>query len=139
MELVQSRPPFSHAALVCGAAFALHLTGVVFVSYLAYSGKMPEWAASGPLQRYDWAAHAFAFGPLGMWLDRALRERPLYARRWAPPMGPAIVLAAAGIEELLQQLSPRRDTSLHDYAGDVAGVVLFTWLARVVARRSRQG
>jgi hypothetical protein len=66
-----------------------------------------------------------------MLLDRALRERAVLR----VPLGPAIVLVAAGIEELLQQLSPRRTTTLHDYVADVAGVVLFTWTGRVLARR----
>jgi VanZ family protein len=115
---------------VWGAAFAGQLALIAFASYLAYAGLIPAsllWVT----RQFDWAFHALLFGPLGMLLDRALRERAVFR---VVPLGPAIVLVAAGVEELLQQLSPRRSTTLHDYVADVVGVVAFTWLARVVLR-----
>ncbi|CAN94719.1 MULTISPECIES: hypothetical protein [Sorangium] len=95
----------------------------------AYLGLLPTSLPSVP--HADLAAHALGFGLLALCVDGALGYRPILRRGPAfPPLGPALVLAGAGLEELAQGLSPRRTSSLADFAADAAGVLVLSWLAR---------
>ena len=111
-------------------AFAIHTALVVVIAALAYSGHLhvPKLFTSP----YDLLAHAILIGLLGALLDGALGFRPL--TRWTPPwvgLGPTIIVALAGIEELLQALSARRSSSLSDFLADVTGVVLLCAVVRI--------
>ncbi len=117
-------------------AFAVHTVLVVVIAALAYSGHLhvPKVFTSP----YDLVAHAVLIGLLGALLDGALGFRPL--TRWTPRwlgLGPAIIVALAGIEELLQALSARRSSSLSDFVADVTGVVLLCAVVRVWRRFAR--
>lgn len=114
----------------------VNLTIVVSASIGAYAG----WLAHLHLRfiaTYDYVFHALLIGPLALFLDGVLQFRPVARRLGAfPPLASVIVLTVAGIEELLQQLSRRRSTSLHDFVGDTVGVVFFTLIGRLVLRRA---
>lgn len=117
-------------------ALALYFAVVVTISVLAYRGELPGW--TNVFWRYDYAVHGLVIGPLAFLLDGLLACRPLIPR-WKRgrfvTLGATIVLALAGAEELLQQLSPRRTTSFADFAGDFVGVAVFALLARLAVRR----
>jgi hypothetical protein len=115
-------------------AFAAQLGVVTAIVVAAYLGRLPGWV--GRIPHFDLAAHAILFGLLGALLDGALGHRPLGpGRATRVGLGPVLVLAAAAAEEVAQLLSPRRSASLADFAADVVGVALLTWLARWWTRR----
>jgi hypothetical protein len=92
----------------------------------AYLGLVPTSLRSLP--HADLAVHALLFGLLGAFLDGALSHRPLHPRVPLLRLGPVLVLAGAGVEELAQRLSPRRCSSIADFAADAAGVCLLSWV-----------
>ncbi|MBW2260949.1 MAG: hypothetical protein JRG91_03170 [Deltaproteobacteria bacterium] len=117
-------------------AFVLHTGIVITVASLAYSGHLhlPRLFASP----YDLLGHAVLIGLMGALLDGALGFRPL--TRWTPRwlgLGPSIIVALAGVEEILQVLSANRSSSLSDFLADVTGVVVLCTVVRILrARRS---
>jgi hypothetical protein len=115
--------------------FAAQLFLVVAISICAYAGVLPTAIAAVP--HLDLLGHAILIGGLAFFLDGALEHRPLVRGRAFPRLGPVVVLVVAGVEEYLQRLSPRRDSSWSDYLADVAGVCFFAWLSRRVARPPR--
>jgi polysaccharide biosynthesis protein VpsQ len=113
--------------------FLAWLSLVVLISIGAYTGLLPTSLPDFP--GADKVGHAFIIGPLGFFLDGALDHRRLHPRLAFPRLGPALVLTAAGIEEYLQRLSPRRTSDFWDFAADVVGVCFFAWLSRRVDTR----
>ncbi len=111
--------------LLCG-----QLALVAAVSAGAYLGVLPTSLRAVP--HADLALHALAFGLLAAFLDGALARRPIHPGVPFPRLGPALVLVAAGIEELAQGLSPRRSSSLADFAADAAGILVLTWVLRTL-------
>jgi polysaccharide biosynthesis protein VpsQ len=115
---------------------AAHLSLVVLISAGAYAGFLPTSIPEVPY--FDKLGHAILIGGLAFFLDGALGHRPLWPGLSFPRLGPVIVAAAAGIEEYLQRLSPRRSSDLGDFAADVVGICFFSWLSRrVVEARGR--
>jgi VanZ family protein len=107
---------------------------VVTIASLAYAGRLP--VAGLAVSPWDLVCHAVLIGLMGMLLDGALGFRRL--TRGSPGwlrLGPAIVIALAGAEEILQLLSSRRSASVWDFAADVVGVLVLSALARFVAFR----
>ncbi|WP_437723062.1 hypothetical protein [Sorangium sp. So ce861] len=94
----------------------------------AYLGLLPTSLPSFP--HADLVGHALGFGLLAVCVDGALGHRPIRREVSFPRLGPALVLAGAGLEELAQGLSPRRTSSVADFAADAAGVLLLSWMAR---------
>jgi polysaccharide biosynthesis protein VpsQ len=111
--------------------FLAHLTFVVLVSIGAYTGLLPTSLPDFP--GADKVGHALFIGLLAFFLDGALDHRPLHPKLSFPRLGPALVVTAAGIEEYLQRLSPRRTSDIWDFAADVVGVCFFAWLSRRVS------
>ncbi len=99
------------------------------ISTLAYLGLLPTTCKGVP--GFDLIAHAVLVGLLAFFLDGALAFRPLFATRlpWLR-LAPVLVISLAAVEEAAQSLSPRRTSSLEDFAADVIGICLFTWLAK---------
>jgi VanZ family protein len=107
-------------------ALALHLSIICAISAWAYLGrlKLP------PIEHIDLLGHFLLYGVLGALAHGALMGRTFHR----VPLGPLIVLTAAGLEELLQGLSPYRHMSLLDFLADVIGVtVCVAILGRVPA------
>jgi VanZ family protein len=100
---------------------------MVLVSAGAYIGGLPRVLERIP--HGDLLGHALLFGLLAVLVDGALGHRPLWRGARFPRLAPVIVIAVAGLEELAQGLSPRRSSSLSDFAADVAGVCLCAGLA----------
>ncbi|HEY3356803.1 MAG TPA: VanZ family protein [Polyangia bacterium] len=114
--------------------FGLHLALVAALVAGAYLGWLPTTLPAVP--HADLLGHAGLIGLLAFFLDGLLGGRPVTRRVPALGLAPALVLLVAGIEELCQLLSPRRTASVLDFAADVAGVVLCTWLARRALARA---
>ncbi|MCC6556999.1 MAG: hypothetical protein IT372_28950 [Polyangiaceae bacterium] len=108
--------------------FAIQAALVCLISAGAYAGVLPT--SLRALARADLLGHAVLIGLLAGSLDGALGFRRLLRGAAFPRLAPVLVLALAGAEEIAQGLSPRRSSSLSDYAADVVGVCLFCWLAR---------
>jgi hypothetical protein len=110
--------------------FAAHLSLVVLISAGAYIGLLPTSLPDFP--GFDKLGHAVLIGGLAFFLDGALSHRRLLRDHAFPRLGPVLVVVAAGIEEYLQRLSPRRSSDPWDFAADVVGVCFFAWLSRRV-------
>lgn len=104
-------------------AFALVCCVTALLSAISYAGQMPGIV---PETNLDKVVHFVVGGALATTLDGALKRRSI---GFLPIAVPA-VLVPAGIEEWLQRYSDTRTSSLGDFAADVAGVVVCTWLAR---------
>lgn len=130
--------------------FAVQLTLVVLASVGAYTGVLPTQATAIPGS--DKVGHFFMIGLLSFFLDgaiaahesdAALARRDVRVLGARVPLAAAAVLLVAGLEEYLQRLSPRRDSSIYDYLADVLGVVALTALSRylepVLARALDRG
>ncbi len=119
---------------LCKVGFALQLALVTVVGTLAYLGALPVLFVR--VQRYDELCHAVLIGALAFFLDGVLRYRPLLRSRaqWLR-LAPVLVLVVAAVEELAQALSPRRSASWSDFAADLAGVVVASWLSHWLGRR----
>lgn len=138
--MIAPRPPAPRPALrTWRVALGLHVAIVGAISLAAYLGALPHWPW---LATWDWLLHALLVGPIAMLLDGALAWRELArlvipARaRLALPLGPTLVFCAAAAEEYLQRFSHRRSSTWHDFAGNTAGILLFTALGRLLARRA---
>jgi hypothetical protein len=112
--------------------FLAHLTFIVLVSIGAYTGRLPTSLPDFP--HADKVGHAIFIGLLAFFLDGALGHRRIHPSLAFPRLGPALVVTAAGIEEYLQRLSPRRSSDIWDFTADVVGVCFFAWLSRRVDR-----
>lgn len=99
------------------------------LSLLAYEERLPEM-----LRELDKVVHFTMAGLLAFFLDGALRQRAFALGRLRLPVAGTALLLVVGIEEYLQRYSVHRTSSFGDYAADVAGVVVLTWLSRRVGR-----
>jgi VanZ family protein len=121
------------------AGFLAHSAMVVLISIGAYTGRLPNAIPSIP--HLDLLGHAILIGGLAFFLDGALGYRRLLAGSAFPRLAPVLILIGAGVEEYLQRLSPRRESSLSDFAADVIGVCLLCWASQrvheaITARRA---
>ena len=114
--------------------FWLHLGLVLLIAVSAYLGILPTHYKVIP--QSDFFGHAILIGFLAFFLDGSLDFRPLISDRmnWLR-LGPALILAIAAIEEIAQVLSPNRTASLKDFVGDLLGIALCSWLAKVIGTR----
>jgi VanZ family protein len=109
------------------------------ISIGAYTGRLPTSIPAIP--NIDLLGHAILIGGLAFFLDGALGYRRLFAGAAFPRLAPALIVIAAAIEEFAQRLSPRRESSLSDFAADVIGVCVLCWASRrideaIAARRA---
>ena len=101
-------------------------------------GERMHTALAEAFQRHR---HAVLIGTLSLLVDGSMGfwPLPLVGSRWIG-LGAAIVLALAGVEELLQALSPHRSSSPSDFLADVAGAVVLCTIARVLhSHAARRG
>lgn len=102
--------------------FALYTVGIGVILFLAYSNGIPKQISIIPY--YDLIGHFFLYGIWGYLAHRALNR----IERFGMPIGPAIIAFITIAEELLQQLSENRTSSLSDLLFSLAGV----WLAVII-------
>ncbi len=99
---------------------------VVLIGIGAYAGVLPTALASVP--NSDKIMHFILIGGVAFFLDGTLAHRALWHGRGS--LAGAAVLVVAGIDEWAQRFSPRRSSTWSDFFADVAGVIVFVWLAR---------
>lgn len=116
-----------------GSGFALVALLALAMTGAAYAERLPP--AIPHTGQWDKLVHFAVAGLLASTLDGALGRRDLRVAGRSVPAAVAVVLVATGLEECLQSLSAVREASLLDYAADVAGAVVLTWLARQAAAR----
>lgn len=108
--------------------FMFHACSVMLIVVFAYFGILPTTYSVIPYA--DVIGHAVLIGLLAFFLDGMLRFRPLFSETCqALRVAPLFILLIAGLEEIAQRFSPRRTSSIIDFAADVAGVLLASWLA----------
>lgn len=103
---------------------------MLLVTQMAYLGIMPWHLLRWPLA--DKVLHFLLFGSVVFWLALWWGPRKVRWRALTVPLPILVPFAVALVEELLQQLSPRRTASLEDLASDLAGMLFFWWLAQRV-------
>jgi hypothetical protein len=96
----------------------------LWFTWRAYHDDVPQL-----FRAYDKAVHFSFAGGLAFFLHRATARRSPW-----PVIGLLVII---GIEEIAQRASIHRTSSIYDYAADVAGVIVFTLLARLSARLSK--
>jgi VanZ family protein len=101
------------------------------LSALAYADALPLVVQETP--HLDKVLHFSVAGVLAFFLDGALARRGMRVGPLAVPWSAVIVLVPAGIEEYLQRYTTHRTSSFWDFAADVAGVVVLTWVSRRLA------
>jgi hypothetical protein len=99
-------------------AFAAVSALAIWMSWRAYHEDVPE-----AFRAYDKVVHFLFAGAFAFTLHRATGRRSLWPN--------AALLVVFGLDELAQMSSIHRTASFGDYAADVAGVVVFTMLARI--------
>jgi hypothetical protein len=111
------------------AGFAVVLAVCVAASCLAYGGMIRLEVLGVP--NLDFYGHLVFMGLLAFFADGLLGHR-LVAR--ALRLGPALVLAAAASDEVLQRFSTHRSSTWSDFVADAIGVTLGALAATHVAR-----
>lgn len=86
------------------------------------------------IRNLDKLLHFGVAGMLAFFADGALRRRMVRLGPFTVPLAAVGLLTPIGLEELLQRFSVNRSSSFGDFAADVAGVAVFTWLSRRVDR-----
>lgn len=102
-----------------------------FASAVAYADGLPAWVTTTP--GVDKTLHLFMGGWLAFFLDGALARRGVRLGRFELPLSSLLVLLPSGIDEVLQRFSEVRSSDPLDFAADVVGVTVFTWLSRRMA------
>jgi hypothetical protein len=119
------------------AGFGGVSAGALWLTQRAYREGLPVFLNTIPLS--DKAMHFVIAGLLVFFLDGALARRTIFTiGGLAIPLAAVAVLVPTGIEECLQStVSALRTSSIWDYAGDVAGVLVFLPLSRRFAPPTR--
>lgn len=84
----------------------------------------------------DKVCHFLLFGVLAFFVNRAFAFRTWSVLGVQVPVGPALVLALATLEELSQRYFPERTLDLVDWLADFFGVASFTWVSHALQVRS---
>jgi len=101
----------------------------VVASCLAYGGTLRLEALGVP--HIDFVGHLVFMGLLACFADGMLGHRAV-AR--TVRLGPALVLAAAATDEVLQRFSIHRSSSWSDFVADAIGVTLGAFVATRITR-----
>lgn len=116
---------------------ALHLAVIIVVGTLAYVGGLPfrvqELHPSGDKVMHFLLVGGLAFWLVGLWNDARLSRGPLGRLRL--PLAVVVPGVLAGLEEGLQFFSSRRNADWLDLAADLAGLVTFWILGRLLQGR----
>jgi hypothetical protein len=104
----------------------------LWLTWRAYHEALPDF-----MRDYDKIVHFTIGGLLAFFLDGAVGRRSLVVRGHAISASSVVLLVIFGAEELAQRWSVHRTASFADYAADVAGVVVLTWLSRRLSEALR--
>ncbi len=110
--------------------FLAYFAIIVLIVYLAYQGILPT---NLPTNKYfDECGHFTLIGITALFAHLAMNRHFFKLSYIKVPVGPAIILLMATIEEFFQTLSPIREFSLTDLLSDLAGIVFFLFLDYLV-------
>ena len=82
----------------------------------------------------DKIAHFLLYGMMAMSLNLALRCRTYKVFNVPVQLGGLLVFWFAFIEELTQYLFPTRNLDIMDLIADIAGILCFNYLSRIIVR-----
>ncbi|MCA9621845.1 MAG: VanZ family protein [Myxococcales bacterium] len=117
----------------------LHLGAALTIVAAAYLGLLPI-----AIQRLhvhaDKVLHFLIIGGVAFWLVGVWDDARLTLGSLRLPLAVLVPLSIAGIEEMLQTFSPRRNADPLDFLADLLGLVAFYLVGRwLVASRKPQG
>ncbi|MCB9595151.1 MAG: VanZ family protein [Sandaracinaceae bacterium] len=116
------------------AFYATFLVGVVIAANIGGTNEL-----FGPIVRAvpygDKVGHFALIGLLAMLVDLAARRRDFSIGRLSIPMAPLVLFGLVLAEELSQLALDTRTCDPLDVAADIAGMVVFVSLGRLVAAK----
>lgn len=111
----------------------LQVALVLFITQMAYQGFIPLTLLRWPYA--DKVLHFTLFGAVAFWLHLWLNGRAARFGQWSIPLALLIPFTLAALEEAAQSLSPLRSAGFDDLFCDLAGMLVFVWVAERVRQR----
>lgn len=110
---------------------------IIWVVYLANTGQQSiifDIVRSIPYG--DKIGHLGLFGVLTLLANIALKFKVFRLGAIKVFWGTAAVLVFVTVEELSQHFIPTRTLDIYDYTADIIGILIFTWLSGILAKKS---
>jgi fucose 4-O-acetylase-like acetyltransferase len=115
-------------------ACSLYLGFLIFISTSAYLKSLPPLLLKIPFA--DTFMHFLLLGLAAFFSHLALNKKYVMVFGIFLPQAPLIILLCCIADEMLQALSPNRTSSIIDLVANLAGIVLFYFLAEKVKLKS---
>lgn len=130
------RPPRTRLRWALAIGWLVFISAVIFCADRSLLRPVFSFIVAHPGS--DKVGHFILIGSMAFLLNLALglREVRFLGRGWL--LGSVIVGTVFMLEEISQIWIPSRTFDFGDLAGDLAGILFFGWLARLVARRRGQ-
>ncbi|MCF6458594.1 VanZ family protein [Pseudoalteromonas sp. MMG024] len=116
---------------------SLFFAFIIWIIYLANTGQHSIFFELVRLIPYgDKVGHLGLFGVLTLLANLATKFKVFKLGKIKIFCGSAIVFVFVTFEELSQHFLPTRTFDIFDYAADMLGILLFTWLSYILAKRN---
>lgn len=110
---------------------------IIWIIYLANTGQQSIFFDLVRLIPYgDKVGHLGLFGTLTLLANFASKFKVFKLGKINVYWGSAAVIVFVTIEELSQHFMPTRTLDIFDYIADMVGILLFTWLSSILAKRN---
>ena len=110
---------------------------ILWIIYLANTGQQSIFFELVRLIPYgDKVGHLCLFGFLTLLANFASKFKTFKLGKLNVYWGSVAVLVFVTIEELSQHFMPTRTLDIYDYIADMAGILLFTWLSVILAKKN---
>ena len=110
---------------------------ILWIIYLANTGQHSIFFELVRLIPYgDKVGHLGLFGMLTLLANLATKFKVFKLGKIKIFWGSAIVFVFVTFEELSQHFLPTRTLDIFDYTADMLGILLFTWLSSIIAKRN---
>ncbi|AZZ98211.1 VanZ family protein [Pseudoalteromonas sp. R3] len=110
---------------------------IIWIIYLANTAQPSLFFELVKIIPYgDKVGHFVLFGTLTLCVNVASKFKVFKLGTIDVFWGTAAVFVFATVEELSQYLIPTRTLDMHDYIADMVGIILFTWLSRILLNSS---
>ncbi|GLS84554.1 VanZ family protein [Paraferrimonas haliotis] len=110
---------------------------IIWIIYLANTGQSSVFFDLVRQIPYgDKLGHFSLFGLLTLSFNVACKFKTFVLGELKVFWGSAVVLVFVSAEELSQHFMPSRTLDIYDYAANVTGIIVFSWLSSVMARRT---
>ncbi|MBD2293339.1 VanZ family protein [Anabaena sphaerica FACHB-251] len=117
-------------------AFWVYLGILLSIFISAYLRIMPTELAI--FAHYDTIMHFLLLGIAAYLSHQALKKRKLQIFNIPLPLAPSIVFVFCIFDEIIQSFVPYRSADIMDFAADVLGIIVFTWLAEKFPKPTKQ-